>query len=759
MKKYLICFLILLFTSPVWAYTETFYVCEGGDGTLPETATCATAWDVADFENAANWDATPSVSDDGDIGPDDLVVWMSDGGVFRPADAGTGGLAIGGSGLDGYPITITAQSGDNVEIRGSTVVSTWSEAGGGWQTVFDYTMDTDAGSGESNFDTRNVIPASKSSYDGTHVRVTMEAHGSNASTYNQVTICESTSNDDCDDSHPTADSFESFLFSSSESTGAITAGSTLASDSLEFAFDKTKRYLINWHQDTKYLIKDTDEHDVDGYYYLGGGSYAKTQNISGTNTASQIAGVKKLEVYAAGGANIWSATLTTEPKIVFFNGTEGTHETGTCPDDLNADQEWCWDSNTLYQYSTSDPDTRYTSPGTEATQVQATYGIFNFSGKDYVTLDGTTGGGTFTVSQAQGRGISIHNGSDYVTIKNLTVKQTWDYGIITHDDGGADVTNFTIDNNVVHSIHQIGISISNDSKTGTVSRNTVYDTCERDGTTGSWAGIKTWQSQNVTIEYNKVYSNGDVDEYDANGAGIWVDQVQTGTTTVRYNLSYSNYFHEILVERTSNAVVYGNVLYGAGTHSGKSCIAVVGNSGGVAQNNVFYNNSCHSTGMRTGLWSYATDATADAIKDNIFRNNIFGGSPTLYDLYADDGGDNTGVGSGNIYDSNSWGAEAISMRWNDTTYTTYDAFISASSQTDNNVESDPAYTSSTDLTLQPSSPAIGAGVDLGAYDCLDISSSWPSSVTTKNQNLYTPGWEIGAYCFPMMQGPGVGLMQ
>lgn len=92
-----------LLPALVGAYTEVFYVCQGGDGTLPETATCATAYDAADFNTAGNWDIDDS--DDGKIGPNDDVVIMDDGGDVRTA------LTIQTDGLSGLPITIKAESG------------------------------------------------------------------------------------------------------------------------------------------------------------------------------------------------------------------------------------------------------------------------------------------------------------------------------------------------------------------------------------------------------------------------------------------------------------------------------------------------------------------------------------------------------------------------------------------------------------------------------------------------------------------------
>jgi hypothetical protein len=67
---------------------------------------------------------------------------------------------------------------------------------------------------------------------------------------------------------------------------------------------------------------------------------------------------------AQGTTNVWQATLTTEPASVKFNGTAGTEKTSVAT--LTAANYWYWASNVLYVYSTSDPDTAYTSPGIEA---------------------------------------------------------------------------------------------------------------------------------------------------------------------------------------------------------------------------------------------------------------------------------------------------------------------------------------------------------------------------------------------------------
>ncbi len=124
MKKLIGIILIMAFVFIPNGYcaTETFYVCEGGDGTLPETATCGTAYDAADFNTAGNWDTDDS--DDGKIGPNDDVVFMDDGGDINVSS--TNGFELQQSGLSGKPITIIAQTGDTPVLKGYVTYTTWA---------------------------------------------------------------------------------------------------------------------------------------------------------------------------------------------------------------------------------------------------------------------------------------------------------------------------------------------------------------------------------------------------------------------------------------------------------------------------------------------------------------------------------------------------------------------------------------------------------------------------------------------------------
>ena len=107
---------LFLIPSLAQAYTESFYVCDGGNGTAPEAANCATAYDEADFNSSGNWSS--SDANDGKIGPNDIVYLMDDGGTFNTA------LTFQAGGTPGKPITMTVANGDDVVITPSSNTNT-----------------------------------------------------------------------------------------------------------------------------------------------------------------------------------------------------------------------------------------------------------------------------------------------------------------------------------------------------------------------------------------------------------------------------------------------------------------------------------------------------------------------------------------------------------------------------------------------------------------------------------------------------------
>jgi parallel beta-helix repeat protein len=261
------------------------------------------------------------------------------------------------------------------------------------------------------------------------------------------------------------------------------------------------------------------------------------------------------------------------------------------------------------------------------------------------------------------------------------------------------------------------------------------------------ANAGPYTSYGIIVEYNIAHSNGR-DEGDAvvgssgGGIGIWYDTLgsNSGADPVifRYNLTYnnantSNFAVGVFLENCEDAQMYGNVSYGDDV----GLRVATSNATYHSDDNVVYNNTVYNA-TTFGIQIGDSDTENTIVKNNIVHT---AGTHFIYHESAT----NTTFDYNLYYDSsltNKWD-------WNDGHSSTLGDWQTASSQDANSpAVADPLFTNagSNDFTLQASSPAIRAGVDLGAsYDlALTVDSSWPSSVRTMPQG---EKWEIGAYIY------------
>jgi parallel beta-helix repeat protein len=285
-----------------------------------------------------------------------------------------------------------------------------------------------------------------------------------------------------------------------------------------------------------------------------------------------------------------------------------------------------------------------------------------------------------------------------------------------------------------------GIKLNGDTFSGvSVTGNSVHDNCTNfldsvgDLATDARrfsAGIYIFSTDQTggagTISGNTVYNNGVVGgrvwAYGANqGNGIWCDT--TTTMVVTGNNVYGNVISGIYLEKTLASTVAYNLVYDNGaavianashTYGFGSISLLAGSSGDVFEcsDNKIYNNAVYGGWWGIGVKNF--EGETEGINGNIIRNNIAIGAET-YALYALSGGDNVAHGSGNIYDHNCFDVESANFILWTNAVSTYDAFIAASSQADNNVEADPLFVDpdNGDFTLKAESPCIDAGVDVG----------------------------------------------
>lgn len=436
-----------------------------------------------------------------------------------------------------------------------------------------------------------------------------------------------------------------------------------------------------------------------------------------------------------GTYNLYYVTgVTTTPVIVDENGlamNNVSQKAGMTPG------SWWWDptDQRVYIRPTGDVD-----PSTETIEIpQRTTCITDY--RNYTVITGITcqeplqkgvyvtganvtvqnmliqhirqNGPTTQNNSADGVGIYWQGSHDI--IQNNTVTDT-NWGIFSYAPSGQTVSNGLVQSNTVSSIGYDGIGLAVANPNGGILTNTV-------------------------AQYNIVHDAG---VFNLEGGAIECifggPTIGTGNS-IRYNLVYNNgtptrHSYPLNVQGGAGGCnFYGNLVY----NNYGPCFEIASGPG----NNTFYNNVCYNNGLagNEGAGFFLTGGSADT--GNTFENNIIdaGSGVGFMDMIA-------GTQAGNTFNNNVYfGGNSTPFIWNGTAYSLAN-YQSASGQDGNSINADPQFTnpSSNNFTLGSSSPAIGAGVNLGPTFQFDLApgSTWPGNVSTANQNS-NGNWDIGAY--------------
>ena len=366
-----------------------------------------------------------------------------------------------------------------------------------------------------------------------------------------------------------------------------------------------------------------------------------------------------------------------------------------------------------------------------------------------------------TVKNAAWSGVDVNNywgALHSVTITGMTAQNNYIDGIAVYDSGsGYSISNVVVSGNTTSGNGSAGIDVwANVSTISPVSitGNTLHDD-NWNSTVSAFGAIHVFgpNVSNLTIEHNLVYNAGSgLPSFKAypniywTGSGIYIDTVGSNAV-IAYNNLYNNNADGLVLEEVTGAAVYGNIAYNNGVAG--FTLDRIGHT------NLVYNNTSYGNSIGFQLWAPGNSTPGD-LTNNQLINNI-GVSNTVAALMAVDGGENDGTyGSGNIYTYNAFGAAATNfIEWGSSTYKSiYSAWETATgncgtSGCSHSIQTAPTFTNAAgnNFTLASGSSAIDAGTNLGStYEMgLNPSSSWPSSVSTLNQNSYGAGWEIGAF--------------
>jgi len=440
-----------------------------------------------------------------------------------------------------------------------------------------------------------------------------------------------------------------------------------------------------------------------------GTTYNWTSEESGFNRNDSVGYTYSIDTSLP---NVWQATVTTEPKIVFFDGTKGAGVASAVA--CVSARDWYWSGNVLYIYSTTDPDTAYTSPGIEVgardQDVWNTSNYITFQGLSFIRsnhpdLGNIYQGGTHAIfddcelSWSAGSGIVTTGSSASVVVKNSSLHDNVKSGLYTYHDASASGTESYVQSCTVYNNLTWGVYVR--SSYWIIERNEVYG----NGSIGVSNGVginfcdlsNEGYAQHCVARYNHVhhtYDGGD------NGEGILAD-IYSAYIEIYNNVLHDNSGPGTGVWAANHVKIYNNTLYANAqdyytTLNTHTEIKIGGSSPGDTSYVEIKNNVVQATIANTHAVS--VDATAYGMTGLSITNN---------DWYA---------AATNWYFWNATGGNVLAT-WNALTGVGTD------------LNSDPLFTNAAggDFTLAAASPCIDAGVDLGTTYQMALApgSTWP----------------------------------
>ena len=373
-------------------------------------------------------------------------------------------------------------------------------------------------------------------------------------------------------------------------------------------------------------------------------------------------------------------------------------------------------------------------------------GLIAVVNKNYITIDG------LDIQKSNWIGVYLRTTS-HVTVQNSSFEYNY-WNAISEDEqaGGADAWLFPNSDNVnilSNTFANNGQSrlATNHAQEGVAVQGLGWQTCLIDRNivdTNLGEGLVVMGgATNCTMSNNHVTNN--------KFASIYVLSGPRGgdvtNSTVQYNLvenvPNSTPAYVIAPEGGFGDNINGvNFSYNVANCNNTSAFYALrfGGSGGtgVWENVKVYNN--------TLACPYGIDIVTNGPSGpgNDFENNILASTNFQTFLTSDTASSNYTIGYEDIFSPTS-----ASIKWLGTSYTLANFVVAFPTFFTHSVQADPKFTNAADLSLQAGSPAINSGLNLGsAYQLgLNPASSWPSAISTVNQNSYGSGWEMGAFVF------------
>jgi len=292
-------------------------------------------------------------------------------------------LIFGTSGTSLYNVKLGSYgSGAIPIINGSDLVVTWEEDSSEESTSWSDLNTNHVTTSVANIFHRVPILASTMGDNGTEIRVQI---GSNSSFDILVDGCSVGVRSGTTPDYASAPTRITFDTGANGTT--VLTGVDKWSDWVSYTWTDSAVHLIHVNVEdeggtgTCRMVR-RDTYLNGSYYFYGAGDFTLTEDVSTDGLSSNHYQVQQIEIRTTGVTDVWNATLSIDPGQVWFDDTLGTGVGSVVACDGTG--EWFWESNVLYVYSTSDPDTNYTDPGIEASVRDYCVDV---NGEDYIEIN------------------------------------------------------------------------------------------------------------------------------------------------------------------------------------------------------------------------------------------------------------------------------------------------------------------------------------------------------------------------------------
>ena len=305
---------------------------------------------------------------------------------FRKGDTFRETVTVAASGSDGSPITYTAHgTGADPIIKGSELVTTWTAASS-FQDI--WTAASQAGNSSWQYDSANAtknyrvhIQNAYITASATTIRLKFKGHDTTSFTMSDAAIGPKGDGAGEDVFDYEGNAAGTNIQKGASDSFEITTGTSIYTDGLVFTIDSETDYLVamnvpNPHK--RAMLIHATVHQT--YHKTTGDDETETGDVATyVSPWKNIPHLEAIQGYLP-SATIWQATVTTEPKQVYFDGVRGTVKASA--EACTSARDWYWAGNVLYVYHTQDPD------GDIVIEAALRDRGINGANRAYITVDG-----------------------------------------------------------------------------------------------------------------------------------------------------------------------------------------------------------------------------------------------------------------------------------------------------------------------------------------------------------------------------------